>query len=68
MTKKNLILDLRMLGAFLAVSNPRFTGVTVHEWLALSLAGTVTVHLLFHWDWIIKVRTEFSKNCGISPV
>jgi hypothetical protein len=62
MTKKNLILDLSMLGAFLAVSNPRFTGVTVHEWLALSLAGTVIVHLLFHWDWLMKVGKEFFRK------
>src|SRR5512141_2533514 len=61
-TKRNLILDLSMLGAFLAVSNPHLTGVTVHEWLALSLAGTVIAHLLFHWDWIIKVGKGFFKK------
>ena len=61
-TKTNLILDLTMLGAFLAVSNPHLTGTTIHEWLALSLAGTVIAHLLFHWDWIIKVGKEFFKK------
>lgn len=61
-TKRNLILDLTMFGAFLAVSNPSLTGVTVHEWLALSLAGAVIVHLLLHWDWIINVGKEFFKK------
>ena len=61
-TKTNLILDLSMFGAFLVVSNPRLTGGTVHEWLAVSLAGAVLTHLLFHWDWIIKIGREFFKK------
>ncbi len=61
-TKKNLVLDLTMFGAFLAVSNPRLTGVSMHEWLAVSLAGAVITHLLFHWDWIIKVGKDFFKK------
>jgi hypothetical protein len=51
-----------MFGAFLAVSNPHLTGVTVHEWLALSLAGAVITHLLFHWNWIVKVGKDFFKK------
>lgn len=61
-TKINLILDLTMLGAFRAVSNPHLTGVTVHEWLAVSLAAAVIAHLLFHWDWIVKIGKEFFKK------
>ncbi|HLO17201.1 MAG TPA: hypothetical protein VK206_20375, partial [Anaerolineales bacterium] len=61
-TKTNLILDLTMFGAFLAVSNPRLTSTTVHEWLAVSLAGAVITHLLFHWDWIMKIGKEFFKK------
>ncbi len=61
-TKTNLILDLTMFGAFLTVSNPKLTGSTIHEWLAISLAGAVIAHLLFHWDWIIKVGKEFFKK------
>jgi hypothetical protein len=51
-----------MLGAFLAVSNPHLTGITIHEWLAVSLAGAVMTHLLLHWDWIMKVGKEFFKK------
>ena len=61
-TKTNLILDLSMLGAFLAVSNPHLTGISIHEWLAVSLAGAVITHLLLHWDWILKVGKEFFKK------
>ena len=61
-TKTNLILDLTMLGAFLAVSNPHLTGISIHEWLAVSLAGAVITHLLLHWNWIVKVGKEFFKK------
>ena len=61
-TKNNLILDLSMLGAFLAVSNPHLTGFTIHEWLAVSLAGAVITHLLWHWNWIVNVGKEFFKK------
>ena len=61
-TKTNLILDLTMFGAFLAVTNPHLTGTTVHEWLAVSLAGAVISHLLLHWDWIMKIGREFFKK------
>jgi len=61
-TKTNLILDLTMLGAFLAVSNPHLTGMTIHEWLAVSMAGAVITHLLLHWNWIVNVGKEFFKK------
>ena len=61
-TKTNLILDLTMFSAFLAVSNPHLMGVTIHEWLAVSLAGAVITHLLLHWNWIVKVGKEFFKR------
>ncbi len=61
-TKTNLILDLTMFGSMLAVTNPRLTGNTVHEWLGVSLAGVIMTHLLLHWDWIIKVGKEFFRK------
>ena len=61
-TKTNLILDLTMFGAFLAVSNPHLTGVSIHEWLAVSLAGAVITHLLLHWNWIVQVGRQFFRK------
>src|SRR5512139_2084419 len=61
-TKKKLILDITMFGAFLAVSNPHLTGISVHEWLGVSFIGAVITHLLFNWEWIVNVgRTFFRK-------
>jgi len=61
-TKSNLILDLSMFSIFLVVANPHLTGRTVHEWLALSLAGTVLTHILVHWKWVVNVARDFFKK------
>ena len=61
-TKTNLILDLSIFTAFLVVASPGLTGMTIHEWLALALAAAVLTHLLFHWEWIIKVGKAFFKK------
>ena len=61
-TKTNLILDLTIFTAFLAASNPRITGNSIHEWLGISFAAAIITHLLFHWKWIVNVSTEFFKK------
>jgi hypothetical protein len=61
-TKKKLTLDLTMFGAFLVISNPHLTGITVHEWLGVSLIGALITHLLFNWDWIVNVGRTFFKK------
>lgn len=61
-TKTNLTLDIVIFIAFLVSANPHLTGKTIHEWLGVSLAAAVVTHLLFHWDWIIKVSGEFFKK------
>jgi hypothetical protein len=35
--------------------DPRFSGLAIHEWLSLALAGTIVVHLLLNWEWIVNV-------------
>jgi hypothetical protein len=61
-TKTNLILDLSIFSAFLAIANPHLTGMTIHEWLALAFVAATLVHLLFHWDWIVSVGKTFFKK------
>ena len=61
-TKTNLTLDIVIFTALLAVANPHLTGNTIHEWLGISLAGAIITHLLFHWDWIVRVSREFFRK------
>ena len=61
-TKTNLTLDLTIFSAFLVIASPRFTGNTIHEWLGVSFAAALVTHLLFHWEWIISVGSQFIKK------
>jgi hypothetical protein len=65
MSKQNitkLFIDLGAFIALLVVSAPHFTGVAIHEWLAVALSGTVIVHLLLNWNWIVGITSRlFSK-------
>jgi len=61
-TKSNLILDLSMFGIFLVIANPHSTGITIHEWLAVSFSAAIITHLLAHWNWIVKIGKEFFKK------
>jgi hypothetical protein len=58
----NLVIDLGIFAAFLVAMDPGITGIPVHEWLSLALAGTIVIHLLLHWDWIIQVATRYFRQ------
>jgi hypothetical protein len=60
--KKNLLIDLIFFLTFLAVANPSLTGNTIHEWLALAFGVAIVAHLLFHWEWLLKVTKYFFVN------
>ncbi|MBF6594631.1 MAG: DUF4405 domain-containing protein [Thermaceae bacterium] len=44
--------------AFLFAFQPRFTGLPVHEWMGLSLAGVVLIHLLLGWNWVVNISKK----------
>lgn len=62
MSKTNLTVDTLIFAGFLAAFEPGLTGVAVHEWLSLALAGTLLVHLLLHWEWVVKVTVQFFRK------
>jgi hypothetical protein len=59
--KINLFIDLGIFGVFLVATNPNLTGLAVHEWLGVALAGTLVVHLLLHWRWIATVTLHLFR-------
>lgn len=61
--RTKLLLDLIAFIAFLVAMNPRSSGIAVHEWLTIAIAGTVVVHLLLNWNWIVEVTKRlFAKG------
>jgi len=62
MNKKNLLVDTSIFLAILVAMEPRFSGIAIHEWLSLSLAAAIVVHLLLHWKWIVGVGGRFFQK------
>jgi hypothetical protein len=63
-TKTKLWLDVLIFIAFLITMDPRSSGIAVHEWLSLAMVGTMIVHLLLNWDWIVQVSSRFLGKVG----
>ncbi len=66
MSKQNrnkLLLDISTFAALLVAMDPRSSGLALHEWLSLALAGAIMIHLLLNWDWIIgRTASVFKKG------
>lgn len=60
--KTNFVIDSVIFLGFLAASIPALTGLALHEWLSLALAGTLLVHLVVHADWAWSVLSRFFKK------
>jgi hypothetical protein len=50
--KTTFWLDVALLVSVCALEAVPFTGLVLHEWLGLALAGMIFAHLLFSWAWI----------------
>ena len=50
-----LTLDCVLGILFIATMLVHLTGVTVHEWLSLVFLLPMLIHLLFHWDWVLRL-------------
>ncbi len=53
-----MILDTALFVAILAASNPAWTGIGLHEWLAGLIMVPALYHLAINWDWIVHVSAK----------
>ena len=51
-TQLALWLDVTLLVSICLLESVTFTGLSIHEWLALLIVGFVLLHLLLSWTWI----------------
>jgi cytochrome b561 len=70
-------LDVTLLASICALQTIRFTGLVLHEWLGLAVAGMILAHLLLTWSWItsqsghffglqsIRARINYLINLGL---
>ena len=61
-TKIKLVIDIIIFFIFLIAMDPHSSGITVHEWLAVSALAAIVVHLLLSWDWIIQITKRFTSK------
>ncbi|WP_129632861.1 DUF4405 domain-containing protein [Candidatus Oscillochloris fontis] len=64
--RTNLIIALLIFVGFLLATAPRFTGITIHEWLGIAFGAAIIVHLLIHWQWIIAVGKKLLSHAHAS--
>ena len=56
-------LDAALLVSVCALETVPFTGMVLHEWLGLAIAGMIVAHLLLSWAWIAaKTRRLFTAQ------
>ncbi len=61
-----LSFDAGLFLLFVILLSPRLTGLPVHEWLGIALAGPVLLHLLLSWRWLVTAtrRLLAAPTCG----
>lgn len=61
-TRFLLILDSIVFVSLVLLIEPRFAGLTVHEWLGLAFPALIVIHVACGWAWIVgtfaKLRTK----------
>ncbi|MEP6624272.1 MAG: DUF4405 domain-containing protein [Acidimicrobiia bacterium] len=61
-TKIDFWLDAALFVAFALDYSFRFTGLTVHEWIGIGLAGPLVVHITLHWDWVVRTARKLVQS------
>jgi hypothetical protein len=59
--KRNItsaLIDTVMFGMFIVTTAPQFTGIGIHEWLSIVLAGVTIVHLVRNWTWLVATTAK----------
>jgi hypothetical protein len=60
--KTRYVMDTLFLVSFMIVSAPQTTGTPLHEWLSLLFVVPFLIHLLLHWDWIMRSFSRLSSK------
>lgn len=65
--RTRFLVDAVALVLFVVAMNTAATGIPLHEWLSVGVAGLIVFHLVTEWDWTIHVVTRFFRRlAGLS--
>ena len=57
--RSRLLLDLAMFVALVVAFNPGWTGLAVHEWLAVAVIVPLLLHLIVNWEQTVRFVETF---------
>ena len=61
-TRFLLMLDVILFVSLIVLSEPRFEGLALHEWIGLAVIPLVAVHILFGWRWIVTTMSRLIRR------
>ncbi len=61
-SKRDLFLDIGLAILFVIVMEVYFTGIPLHEWLGMLFAVLFSIHIIWHWRWIVSITKTFFKK------
>src|SRR5437868_3742134 len=61
-TRFLLVLDVILFAVLILLSEPRFEGLALHEWIGLALIPLVIIHILFGWRWIAATMSRLFRE------
>ena len=61
-SQRNLYLDIGLAILFVIMMEVYFTGVPLHDWLGLMFAALFSIHIIWHWRWIVSITKTFFKK------
>ena len=62
MNRSLFLLDAILLTLFVIVMLPHATGIALHEWISYLFLFPFLLHLLFHWNWIVKIPSRLFRS------
>lgn len=62
--RTRLAVDLVLAVSFLCLMSVPLTGLPLHEWWGLALAGVIVLHLLMQWEWTVAATRRLFGSLG----
>jgi hypothetical protein len=56
------VLDVVLFVGILIASNPKVTGISLHEWLAAIIIAPALYHLVINWEWVVHAATRLAEK------
>ena len=63
-TRLDFWFDAVILVGYTVAYSYGYTGVVIHEWLGIGLGIALLLHLVLHWDWVVRTTRRLVSPRG----